>query len=177
MKDIVFLIWKTAKGPWIAFAGLRNAEIQRLDWSQVREDFIEIKAKNSKTNARRLVPISKNLKAWLAPRRKATGKVCFFANVNKQIVKLVGEINSKGKKQKLKDTFQWKHNALRHSFISYRVALTQNVDQVALEAGNSPRVIFASYRELVTPEQAKSWFAVAPAKMENVVAFRETVAS
>jgi hypothetical protein len=36
----------------------------------------------------------------------------------------------------------WKHNALRHSFISYRVADIQNVAQVALEAGNSPGMIF-----------------------------------
>ena len=34
----------------------------------------------------------------------------------------------------------WKHNALRHSFISYRVA------KVSLEAGNSPRMVFSNYR-------------------------------
>lgn len=33
---------------------------------------------------------------------------------------------------------KWKKNALRHSFISYRVAETQDVPKVALEAGNSP---------------------------------------
>jgi hypothetical protein len=31
-----------------------------------------------------------------------------------------------------------------------------------LEAGNSPQMIFAHYRELVTPEAAKAWFAVTP---------------
>ena len=36
--------------------------------------------------------------------------------------------------------FDWKKNARRHSFISYRVAQTQDVDKVALEAGNSPRM-------------------------------------
>ena len=50
---------------------------------------------------------------------------------------------------------KWKKNALRHSFISYRVADTQNVAQVALEAGNSPAIIFAHYRELVRPAEAK----------------------
>jgi hypothetical protein len=33
---------------------------------------------------------------------------------------------------------------------------------VALEAGNSPEMIFEHYRELVTPETAKTWFAVKP---------------
>jgi hypothetical protein len=56
----------------------------------------------------------------------------------------------------------WKHNALRHSFISYRVATVKNVAQVALEAGNSPEMIFEHYRELVTAEAAKGWFAVTP---------------
>ena len=58
--------------------------------------------------------------------------------------------------------FAWKHNALRHSFISYRVADIQNVAQVALEAGNSPQMIFKHYRELVRPAEAKAWFAISP---------------
>jgi hypothetical protein len=58
--------------------------------------------------------------------------------------------------------FAWKHNALRHSFISYRVAETQDVAKVSLEAGNSPQMIFKHYRELVQPEAAKASFAIAP---------------
>ena len=52
-----------------AFAGLRHAEIQRLDWSEVRLDdgFIEVKASKAKTASRRLVPITENLRRWLAP--------------------------------------------------------------------------------------------------------------
>ena len=57
---------------------------------------------------------------------------------------------------------EWKHNALRHSFISYRVADIKNVDQVALEAGNSPDIIFQHYRELVAEVTAKEWFVVTP---------------
>jgi hypothetical protein len=55
-----------------------------------------------------------------------------------------------------------KENALRHSFISYRVADTQNVAQVALEAGNSPGIIFAHYREVVTKDDATKWFSIQP---------------
>ena len=52
-----------------AFAGLRHAEIARLDWAQVRleDGFIEVKASNAKTANRRLVPIAENLRAWLYP--------------------------------------------------------------------------------------------------------------
>ena len=58
--------------------------------------------------------------------------------------------------------FAWKHNALRHSFISYRVAATQDVAKVSLEAGNSPQMIFRHYRELVRPADAVKWFAIGP---------------
>ena len=63
----------------------------------------------------------------------------------------------------------WKHNALRHSFISYRVAAIQNLNQVALEAGNSTAMIFKHYRELVTPDEAKEWFSITPRSQENVI--------
>jgi hypothetical protein len=41
---------------------------------------------------------------------------------------------------------EWPRNVLRHSFISYRIASVKSADQVALEAGNSPSIIFKHYR-------------------------------
>ena len=58
---------------------------------------------------------------------------------------------------------EWKHNALRHSFCSYRLADVKSAAQVALEAGNSPQMIFQHYRELVTEKGAKAWFGITPA--------------
>src|SRR5215472_10813426 len=51
-----------------AFAGLRSAEILRLDWSDVerRPGFVEIASDKAKTAARRIVPIADNLAQWLA---------------------------------------------------------------------------------------------------------------
>ena len=56
--------------PTIAvFAGLRLAEVSRLDWREARlsEKLIVVGAENAKTAARRLVPINDNLAAWLKP--------------------------------------------------------------------------------------------------------------
>ena len=64
--------------------------------------------------------------------------------------------------------FSWKRNALRHSFCSYRLAQTQDAARVALEAGNSPQMLFQHYRELVTPKDAKRWFAIAPKRASNI---------
>ena len=63
--------------------------------------------------------------------------------------------------------FAWKRNGLRHSFISYRVAQLQDMAQVALEAGNSPQIIFRHYRELVRPVDAFKWFSLVPPKNET----------
>ena len=155
-----------------AFAGLRSAEIERLDWSEVHlaDKFIEIKAAKAKTASRRIVPITGNLAKWLKDHAKDEGRVVPFDNVNKQIGWLVEDTNLALKEAAEKDgkdpekakKVKWKKNALRHSFISYRVAETQDVAKVALEAGNSPQIIFQHYRELVQPKEAKAWFGIEP---------------
>jgi integrase len=135
-----------------AFAGLRMAELQRLDWSEIDLDrgFITVAASKAKTRQRRLVPISDNLNAWLTPCKQAIGPVCVHQRAQTAATRLC-------------DGFEWQENGLRHSYISYRLAILYDTARVALEAGNSPEVIFAHYRELVTPEAAEAWFSVIPA--------------
>ena len=48
------------------------------------------------------------------------------------------------------------------------VAAAKAPIKVALEAGNSPQMIFKHYRELVTEEQAKDWFAITPGNTPKV---------
>jgi integrase len=151
--------------PFVAlggFAGLRTAEIERLDWSDLdmAGGFIQVAAEKAKTRSRRLVPVLPNLVQWLADYAQEKGKVW------------KGKLNSL--KEARAETVEkaatsWKDNALRHSFISYRLAGTQNAAQVALEAGNSPSMVFKHYRELVKPETAKAWFAIAPKVAANIV--------
>lgn len=59
---------------------------------------------------------------------------------------------------------EWPRNALRHSYISYRLAIVKDAARVALEAGNSPDIIFKHYRELVTEEDAQEWFSIVPSE-------------
>lgn len=146
-----------------AFTGIRTAELMRLDWQAVKFDreHIELTASNAKTASRRIVPILPNLKLWLEPHAKKTGKI--FPSGADYYHELQREAATATKTDTV-PAVQLKQNGLRHSFISYRVAATQNVAQVALEAGNSPQMIFAHYRELVTPADAKAWFAIVPKK-------------
>ena len=76
--------------------------------------------------------------------RFGNGIIVQFAVPVKRHATRLDSIPEKLQAKDPKAGFVWKHNALRHSFISYRVAQTQNVAQVALEAGNSPRVVFSN---------------------------------
>ena len=137
------------------FAGIRSAEIARLDWEDIKWDrgHIEIAGNKAKTAARRLVPLSENLKAWLAPWREDTGPILTITDYS-------GALGDTAVKAQIPGG--WRQNALRHSFISYRVAETGDVARTSLEAGNSPKMIFRHYREIVEAESAKTWFSINP---------------
>jgi integrase len=137
------------------FAGIRSAEVCRLNWEDIKWDrgHIEIAGSTAKTAARRLVPLPENLKAWLAPWREQTGPIITMSDPS-------GALNDLAIKAQIPGG--WRQNALRHSFISYRVAETGDVARTALEAGNSPKMIFRHYREVVDEEASKAWFAITP---------------
>jgi hypothetical protein len=51
------------------------------------------------------------------------------------------------------------------------VAVSKNVAATSLEAGNSPKIIFQNYRELVTEKEAREWFGIMPSKnAKNIIA-------
>ena len=137
-----------------AFAGLRRAEIMRLDWSEIdfESNLIEIKASKSKTATRRLVTIQPNLKAWLEPFMEKTGNVC-PVNLARRLV----EDRKSGKLER-----EWPANALRHSFGSYYLAQFKDAAALALQMGNSPAMIFKHYRELVKPKEAARYWNIKP---------------
>lgn len=60
----------------------------------------------------------------------------------------------------IKAGLPYKKNAFRNSYISYRLAEAKDINAVAYEIGNSPKMIRKYYLDLVTPEQAKAWFSL-----------------
>ena len=134
------------------FCGIRSAELCRLDWSAVNLERrnIELRATQAKTAARRIIPICDNLAAWLTP-LIGKGRIIPKPRIRCDAAILAKEIG-----------VGWPKNALRHSYISYRVALTGDVPRTALESGNSPEIIFRHYHELVDPDAAKAWFGIMP---------------
>lgn len=160
--------WRTREEmiPYLAvaaFCGLRAAEIMRLDWSEIHlagtEKFVEVTAGKAKTASRRTVPITDNCAAWLERYAKPSGPVINLSRADKQLFLYLAE----------KSGVAWKHNGLRHSFISYRLAVVKDVGEVSLEAGNSPGMVFKHYRQLVRESEAKEWFGVVPPKLPEGV--------
>jgi integrase len=149
-----------------AFAGLRHAELTRLDWDAVdlESGYVTVDAAKAKTKARRLVPISDNLMQWLLTCPKRTGRVVPFRCVGDQLLKIC-HAGPGGQPPAIR----WKPNGLRHSCISYRCAITGNLPLIAAESGNSQSVIESNYRELATKAQAEEWFSIMPSMKGNVV--------
>ena len=137
-----------------AFAGLRDAEIKRLTWSEIdlARGFIEVKASKAKTARRRIIEIQPNLAAWLRP----------FGNMAGRLVPR----NARNKLDVIRKEAgltRWPKNGLRHSFASYRLAATHDAPRVASELGHtSPQMLYSTYRELVLPEEAVRYWQIRP---------------
>ena len=147
-----------------AFSGLRDAEIKRLDWSEVdqKRGHIEVKARKAKSARRRIIEMQPNLREWLRPYAEMTGAV---AAVNWR-----KKLDAARKAAKLA---RWPNNGLRHSYASYRLAAIHDAPRVASELGHtSPKMLYSTYRELVLPEEAERFWKIVPSiKAENVVSF------
>jgi len=139
------------------FCGIRTEEMLRIEWDCVKfdQDVLILSKQVTKTKQRRIVPILPNLKLWLLPYSDATGRIADRWSSAQTL--------SKSWTNRAKNVgITYKKNAMRNSYISYRVAAIKNIAQVSLESGNSPVVIQKDYLELVTETDAKRWFSLVP---------------
>jgi integrase len=142
----------------IAFGGVRREELHKgLLWDAIDFDrgTITVPASIAKTARKRKIVMSENLMEWLAPYRLKSGPI-FDIDPRKRIAKVVkaAKVN-------------WKRNALRHSFGSYRMEQTKNEGQVALEMGNSPKVVKDHYFEIVDEDEAKAYWSIKPLRKDD----------
>lgn len=147
------------------FAGLRVAEIRKLDWAEIDLEggWITVSAAKSKTRSRRLVPVLDALKAWIKPLSKKSGPIIQseFRKRQEAARNKAGFTPVLDGEPKL-SLKPWPKNGLRHSFVSYRLAATNNAAKTALESGHSQEILHAHYKELVRPEAAAKYFALRP---------------
>jgi integrase len=145
------------------FAGLRRAEIERLDWSEVdfESGHIEVTAEKSKSKiANRFVAMQPNLREWLLPFRKLKGNVTPLENFRELFEKARADAGINN----------WPDNALRHSFASYHVAHFRDAKALALEMGHTDSgMLFNHYRALVKPKDAERYWNLKPAATAKIV--------
>lgn len=157
-----------AKGDWelVAFltlsgmCGARSHEITGertnhlgLQWEDVlwEEKMVRVGKQKVRTKGDRLTPLGEAALSWLRLCGKKEGKICRISVRREGLNTLAKQVG-----------VALVRNGLRHSYITYRMALVQNAHQVADECGNSPGEIYASYRKPELKRVAMEWFGVRP---------------
>lgn len=154
------------------FCGMRTSEVTRADWSHVTPDgnHLAVITRKGRTPSRRLVPLCAAAKAWLAPHWRAAGPICPTDREDIITRRILAPVNAARVLRGEANPLRWRENGLRHSFGTFRVALTGDIPRVSLEMGNSPQMIVKHYLQLATREQAEAWFnLLPPAPADNVI--------
>jgi len=148
-----------------AFAGLRAKEIQRLDWRDISFDENEIAVSSENKTGERHVDMLPNLREWLLPHRKHSGKV-MPNNFRKRF----------DQTREAAGIEQWPDNALRHSYGSYYLKHFGNDAQTRLQMGHwrDSTVLFGHYRRALTRRNAERYWNIEPVETKTVVAFVKT---
>ncbi len=113
---------------WLAIGSLTgirtDGEIFRTNWEFFKWDQrqIDLPREVTKNNERRLVPICDRLFDLLQPLRRDSGPVISLKKPEDETTRLQRATG-----------IPWRRNALRHSFCSYRVAITWNIPLVSIE--------------------------------------------
>jgi len=150
-----------------AFTGLRQSEIVRLSWDDVEgtPGVVVAEADKTKTQTKRHIDIKPVLAKWLAVCPRQTPMVWPHSS------HYLNEVRAENAEQvKVK----WQKNGLRHTWVSCRLAETNDAAKVSAEAGNSPQILYSNYRELMTPAQAEAWFSVEPPGGGKVVSMQQS---
>ncbi|HEX8313283.1 MAG TPA: site-specific integrase [Chthoniobacteraceae bacterium] len=174
-----------------------NRRKDPLRWEDFdfEEGEIYVREATSKVDRKRIVPLHDVTREWLAPYRQSRGLIAPEKRTDREFGKgsrLERAINAALKQaprlrndrpvqmemqitsappDELLTEFAWRHNALRHSYGSYRASILKNVHQLAEEMGTSPEMIHKHYRNPRPASQARAWFAIKPPQSGIVVPF------
>jgi integrase len=141
-----------------AFAGVRSAEICRMTWEdniRLDEGVLILGSGITKTKRRRVVQMEPILVEWLTAHR-STGKVVKVRGLHTSLA----VVNPAG----------WPHNALRHSAVSYLMALHRNAALVAEQCGHTESQLQSDYKAAVTADEASRWFSIKPTRPKQWLA-------
>jgi integrase len=147
--------------PWLTlamFAGIRPEEADKLTFDSIDLDrgIVTVDHLTAKVRKRRIVHLKPAAIAWLKlgkkkdlPLPRVTRRRCI---------------------RKLRELLKWpawKKDVLRHTTASYWLASEPDANRIAMELGNSASILLKHYRELVSDDDAKAFWAIMPKKSKK----------
>lgn len=136
------------------FAGIRP-DWQYGEISKIEDSFFDLAKRQlslpqgkTKTRRKRDVVLQPNLVAWLEKYPLSTYPIIC--------------VNFKKLRLQVQERFKLGHDVLRHSYCSYLVGRFRSVGDAALQAGNSERVIWSNYLDLVSVRDAETFWEIRP---------------
>jgi len=134
------------------FAGIRPQEVERLNWSDANLDTKTVKINVPKVQShRRIVPLESVAVELLTAHPIKAGPICPSKGALR---------GWKRRARKFLGYDKWPKDILRHTAASYLLALHDNVDKIAKDLGNSPKILLNHYHEPVTKEAAALFWAI-----------------
>jgi len=133
------------------FAGIRQAELDRLTWSEVNLDQGTIAVPQSKSKIRRgrTVPIEPVLKAWLDC--SDTGSTHLGKPPRRLMERFRKQLG-----------FRLPQNVLRHTYATYWQSRNQNYSTLADHLGNTEEVASRHYVRMVSKTDAEHFWSLYP---------------
>jgi len=159
------------------FAGIRDAEAARMDWSMIDMEAgeIHLPAAVSKTGESRTMKIESNLDAWIRPYAKPSGAIAPGDTTRKRgFAKIINSLATKDAKGKVTKTFVFPSNAARHCFGTYHLFHYRNAGETALQLGHksNPAMLHEHYKNPTAEKHAAAFWSISPATAENITAIK-----
>jgi integrase len=156
------------------FAGIRDAEAARMDWSMIdlKGRKIHLPAKISKTGEARTVKIEPPLAAWLKPHVKDAGPIAFGDTTRKRgFKKVIDSLAVRDSHGRVTKAFVFPSNAARHSFGTYHLFRFRNAGETALQLGHkgNPAMLHEHYKNPTAEKHAAAFWKILPKAAANVI--------
>jgi len=161
------------------FAGIRDAEAARMDWSMIdmKAGEIHLPANVSKTGEARTVKILPNLAAWLRPHAATAGPIAPGDMARRyDYKKVLASLATKDAKGNVTKTFIFPSNAARHSFGTFHLFHFRNAGETALQLGHksNPAMLHEHYKNPTAEKHAAAFWKIYPTEAKNVISIDQS---
>jgi len=135
------------------FGGVRPEETEHLTWPDLDLVRGRVTINISKVRRRRITDLPANAVEWL--------KLC---DQTQPLVPKKSTLRRRRRSLAELCGLTWHQDLLRHTAASYLLARDKDAGKVAMQLGNSPKILLTHYNQIVSPEDAIKYFDIRPGK-------------